>query len=681
MDNRDVHYLDKSGDFKSPTSTIASGNSLDDLTSSSTSTRSHTPEEPVTSTYLEIIDGEPASPPDYDEVNYNRHVTFPIWEDLTPCSMTEKPPAYHPTVYNVAIVSVKLEWLSPFEPSPNRSWRTFIMEINSTQINFYALEPEFHRLVKNYYNLKYDDGAKSLAKGILSLGNSKKKNDNKIVDTEPHWKRLNAKLERNYSKYLSDARLYRSFTLQYARMGIPTDYRKSAHALRLRCEAEQFLVAFDNVDDLINWSMYINMGISVALDLDCRQLPNYRVVPRRRRPHHTRRQKRTPLHSLVDNSSSSFFSKEFFLASPRGLYLHGATAMSSPPPRTRSSSSATVQSTVPKRVASQPISRNSSSGRIVSNGNNSSFGKFFDMFKSKRSKQDFKSLQSANVTGLKVTLESKRDQSAKFELGSDLEVMNNSVAEEPIKEFPTDRCEEMLKRHVNMMERELLCYSTQEPEFSEAGREVNNPGSSSDSNRNFAEAEHVDSNEDEDEDDDYTLDDDYEDGQRLDPVVSIYAEEGLVHESESDYYYEQRRLTRSRAASTASNMISHADADDVKWMPPQKILSRRRYVKDSLRCIKGFVEHSSWMGRVVCCPTGPPSFKTNNDLVLLNGKKIDEKTVGNSRNKIVNSSGDKSYWKTKNHFLQLYIIEPTGYIPITALEANEARKKIKTVLC
>lgn len=84
----------------------------------------------------EHIDPLPAYPPSYDLVNPNKEVRFPIFGDTAPCPKSSLPPLYAPAVYELTLISLKLERLSPYEISSNRSWRNFIIEINSTQLNF-----------------------------------------------------------------------------------------------------------------------------------------------------------------------------------------------------------------------------------------------------------------------------------------------------------------------------------------------------------------------------------------------------------------------------------------------------------------------------------------------------------------------------------------------------------------
>lgn len=221
--------------------------------------------------YLQCIDGAPARPPPYRAVNPNLSVRFPVYEYEETSSV---PPAYTPAVEQFTVVGVKWEWCTPYEPSPVERWRNYIMEINSTQLNLYSIDPELTQGIRNY-----SSGAEEPQHTHLFSLSSKSAYQFNRADQES----ISANIARNKSRYLHTSKLYKSFSLQCAKMGIPTDYTKRTFVLRLRCEQEQFMVSFAHVDDMIMWGMYLQLGISVALDLDLREYPSYRIVPRRRR--------------------------------------------------------------------------------------------------------------------------------------------------------------------------------------------------------------------------------------------------------------------------------------------------------------------------------------------------------------------------------------------------------------
>lgn len=77
-------------------------------------------------------------------------------------------------------------------------------------------------------------------------------------------------------------KLIKSYTLQYAEVGPAVDYTKRSYVLRLRPEAEQFLLQARSQEDHISWINSLQMGIDLALPLEERDLPTNYVIPRRR---------------------------------------------------------------------------------------------------------------------------------------------------------------------------------------------------------------------------------------------------------------------------------------------------------------------------------------------------------------------------------------------------------------
>lgn len=129
-------------------------------------------------------------------------------------------PRYRPSVEMSGTLSRKLELVSPFDSAPRRAWHNVFVVLDNTQLKLY--NPRTCELVRVY-------------------------------------------------------------TLQYAEVGLATDYAKRPFTLRIRAECEQFLLSCIDDDDCVRWANGIQMGISLALPLDERTLPKYRSIPRRRR--------------------------------------------------------------------------------------------------------------------------------------------------------------------------------------------------------------------------------------------------------------------------------------------------------------------------------------------------------------------------------------------------------------
>lgn len=250
--------------------------------------------------YLRFLEPSPVLPPPYETLPPGGCPRFPIFDIDT--SNVELP-LYSPSAYKLGVIYRKLEWLSPYEPSPSRSWKMFVMELNSTQLNFYSipcrLESSFLAFTNNQSdNLNIGQSSlESIHRSYRSLVTKFKdvqfhhfceeleffKNELKSVDINDKGYDSSANFLSKMNKGQKNKRLVRSYSLQHARFGLASDYSKKPNVLRLRLENEQFLLNFSSTEDLIDWNMGLCMGRDVAMDLALRELPRYRTVPRRRR--------------------------------------------------------------------------------------------------------------------------------------------------------------------------------------------------------------------------------------------------------------------------------------------------------------------------------------------------------------------------------------------------------------
>jgi len=242
--------------------------------------------------YLSLIEPNPVSPPRYESLPPGGCPRYPI-ADIH--DSPADPPAYAPAIYRIGMVSRKLEWLTPYEPSPSRAWRSVIMELNSTQLNFYqipntleshlqAFKPTLPSVDRTYSESEEKD-IKDIKSKLTSDGDLQfyKYCQRLNLLSEPLLVNImDEDLERIQRK-LNSKRLVRSYSLQHARIGLATDYKKKPNVLRLRIESEQILIHFPTTRALISWNMSIGIGKDIALDLNERELPRYRTVPRRRR--------------------------------------------------------------------------------------------------------------------------------------------------------------------------------------------------------------------------------------------------------------------------------------------------------------------------------------------------------------------------------------------------------------
>lgn len=285
------------------------------------------------------IDPQPSFPPSYQKCNpqslgKNSGVHFPIYENDETTKLTA-PPDYQPGIEGITIVAMKLEFLSPFDRAMMRYWKYYILELNSTQINFYHLDEELTSDIPNFkdgkddscqirekeknndfssYTDMYDviNGKKVWVNNGTGLHNNylnllKDRSAEEYIMSKAENRQILQKVMDKPAKYLTNERLCKSFTLQNSDFGIATDCNERSYILRVRCEMEQFLLSFSSVMDMINWSVYLSVGIGISLDLDERSYPHYRIVPigssrsRRRRRRRLREERRQRMLSEYEN--------------------------------------------------------------------------------------------------------------------------------------------------------------------------------------------------------------------------------------------------------------------------------------------------------------------------------------------------------------------------------------------
>lgn len=642
------------------------------------------------------IDPQPAKPPSYKSANPNRRITYPVYETQDSGVL----PAYSPSVEEVTVVSMKMEWLDPYNCSPSRSWKNFIMEINSTQLNFYLIDPSLTRNIKNYCNGKSHFGGESVDPDIEYEGHHSIFNSLASKGTyqfnKADQESISQRITKDKAKYLTNNRLFRTYSLQFAKFGIPTDYSRKTFVLRLRCETEQFMLSFSHVDDMIMWSMYLSIGIGVALDLDFRELPTYRTVPRRRR---RRRRKRTnALTSSGGNDRSGSDRRSFSNSSTRNgvLELHY-------PYKKRPNS------------MSNPDSHSNSSSRRGSNESIKSRLKSFFGSDKKAPCPSFRGPypRALSTVGLNAVTEDEEEEQVPSTSAS----ASNSPqkTEIPVRPSLEQRSKSLgtLQSSSNADDyfgfnhrgedaRDIAVTTPGSPgspgsEVSIGGATIasgelqlqsgyhNNVGLQNDLDElqqviyehNGEEGEETEDsptfgNTDNDDEGEEEEDDDID---SLHPhtataATSIYQEEGIFHDSEDDYYYVVDRgdAFRRRASSVTSNLSSIPYGScEVKWHPPRKEMSRRRYIRDSLRCIRPLPEDEEWLGKVLICPTQAPAYETNNPPIsgyILGGGKPGKSKAPKFRN----FKTDKGVIlnKCKNHFVKPYIVGPVGFLKTNA---------------
>ncbi|CUM49253.1 unnamed protein product [Debaryomyces tyrocola] len=269
--------------------------------------------------FLLFIEPSPVLPPNYNLLPPGGCPKFPL---LAPIDVVEDNilPPYTPSVYKIGVVCRKIEWLSPYEPSPTRSWKNVIIELNSTQLNFYAIPGPVENHVLSFkpsvtpreriFNDAEEEEMTCINSELTSsadlqffkytqrLGLLNSLDDESPNTSSSGFSSLTSK-SRSKNK-----RLLRSYSLQHARLGLATDYKKRPNVLRVRIESEQLLLNFSMTQDLIDWHAAFCSGRDVSLDILQRELPRERTLPRRRRRRSRSRSRRNSQNSFASRNDS-----------------------------------------------------------------------------------------------------------------------------------------------------------------------------------------------------------------------------------------------------------------------------------------------------------------------------------------------------------------------------------------
>ncbi|PRT55972.1 hypothetical protein B9G98_03592 [Wickerhamiella sorbophila] len=128
----------------------------------------------------------------------------------------ESPPAYRQALFKSGPLQVKKEMSTPMKESSSRKWLPCHVSINGTQL-------------------------------VLISG--------KLLAT---------------TSILS---------LQYARVGLASDYTKVANCFRIRAEGQQYLFAASSLKEMLEWILALQIAIDLSLPIDLRSMPR---LPSRR---------------------------------------------------------------------------------------------------------------------------------------------------------------------------------------------------------------------------------------------------------------------------------------------------------------------------------------------------------------------------------------------------------------
>ncbi|WPK25486.1 hypothetical protein PUMCH_002803 [Australozyma saopauloensis] len=344
---------------------------------------------PRQDSFLLFMEPAPVNPPQYNVLPPGGCPRFHVYDKL---AGQESLPNYKPAAYKLGICARKLEWYSPYEAAATRSWKNFLVELNSTQLNFYLipshleqvlldarssiseeLSPsgEYPEHLESLFTTNADKAFYSVCDKLNVLPSCEWLNGSRSLSVVL-LSRLNAP---------NNKRLVRSYSLQHAKLGLASDYTKRANVLRLRLENEQLLILFATAKDMIQWNLAVLVGRDLALDLTDRDLPRYRTVPRRRRNNIDRN---TPFFNDMMNRRTRAQSDPNASLSLRGRFFRlkgkfnssansSASAssrdvLSAPTPRTRESRLYTTSNIALAQVDTPPRSMTSTPSSVLTTG-------------------------------------------------------------------------------------------------------------------------------------------------------------------------------------------------------------------------------------------------------------------------------------------------------------------------
>lgn len=182
-------------------------------------------------------------------------------------------PEYQTTVYQECLVNYKPELATPYLPAAHRNWTFVYLQLNNTQINIYTVV----KAASHTPTVPIKTAAEPESRALGTFKNYSfplREYENKTGTP------LNASVCNGQYRV---AKLLKSYTLQYADVGAASDYCKRAHVLRLRAEAQQFLLQLDSVMEYLAWADIIQATIDISLPLEERILSRTKWMSRRNR--------------------------------------------------------------------------------------------------------------------------------------------------------------------------------------------------------------------------------------------------------------------------------------------------------------------------------------------------------------------------------------------------------------
>lgn len=504
---------------------------------------------PEQNDYLSFIEPGLVPPPSYNTLPPGGCPRFPVYSNNINADQEELP-EYSPSIYKLDMVLRKTEWLSPFEPCPSRSWSFVIMELNSTQLNFYAvpksIEHEMtvlrsHMLLSDVPVSGISDKDRSVLGSTLTLNWDLRFHrycmDLGLIKNDKKEDQFLGSLSSPFlvSRFKSkEKKLVRSYSLQHAKIGLAIDYKKRANVLRLRVESEQILVQFPTTESLIQWNMALDTAKDISLDIEVRNLPKDRTLPRRRR-------RRRGACSSCSRCTNRGFHRRRRRDNPVRLNVSEFAVVRGKNPENKTNEKSAIKDTVLK------------------------LSSIFTQRKAAKVPQRA-TLGDGKVT---ITTAGTESSSAPSQYSIETEVSDYYVQESSI----------------------INCYNTFLDDHDEAGGDSVNAFEGS--------AEEMEENPAPDVDD---IDDDDDDIQNISDINGSDDEE-----EEEDPEYDtclSGDVLQNRQERSYSYPTSAFSLDEQKWNPKYDIAAnKKKYQKNCLRCIKPLTFNENWVNSSLVKPT------------------------------------------------------------------------------
>ncbi|KAI3404159.2 hypothetical protein KGF56_003059 [Candida oxycetoniae] len=651
--------------------------------------------------YLQLIEPNPVCPPSYDTLPPGGCPKFPIVQTITtfdsmtvpsinlssaagclttaaaaataaapparsanmmiskpalPFEPSPLPPTYSPSIYKIGVIARKLEWISPYELSPNRSWKYLIIELNSTQLNFYTipshLEPEI---------LGFQASPNNIA--IKDLNNHSSFTTPYDHQFHNFVKKLGL-LETNTNHNNKKRPLIRSYSLQHAKIGLASDYKKKFNVLRLRIENEQILLNFATIQDLIDWNLSINIGKDVAIDINERELPRYRTVPRRRR---RRRNGRTGSSSNYDDFPESTHRASRLRAASDPSKIKGRfSRLKSKLSSTRLRSSSNASDTKSKRLDTSISTLAPQLNSLSAYSSHSEFNLTQLEIDQALSGSSQNLLKPIHRGGSKTRIRTRTRAETGAEAGTRTRTRTKAKAraqiftndgedyeggEEEDEDYDDEELNEALRR--SRIETSMSLHNNDDEEDIQ----------------NMSDLPHSDEEDEEDEEeDDEDEDDEREDDEVDDEEVTNRFASINLSSSNSSFSHQPRNP-------------SYSSYRDFKWNPKSdKVQSKRKYYRNCLRCIKPLTMEDTWVNKSLVKPTtlSPLNMAylrivkygaldnslTSNSLSSCSLVSMNKRNGGNL---FKEGSGvmlpDTALSRIPNHFVKEYFVGTHGLVP------------------